>query len=57
MSNNENIIRLTRDCVVVLIPHGNEIELKKDTEVMITQSLGGSATLNYQGNLESLLMD
>ena len=51
MSNNENIIRLTRDCMVVLIPHGDEIELKKDTEVMITQSLGGSATLNYQGNL------
>ena len=40
-----------KDCPAVLVPTGVDIELKKGTEVMVTQSLGGSFTLNVYGNL------
>ncbi len=39
------------DCPAVLVPTGVDIELKKGTEVMVTQSLGASFTLNVYGNL------
>lgn len=43
-SNNEPI-KLTRDAYVVAIPAGHAVTLPQGTEVMITQSLGGSYTL------------
>jgi len=36
---------LTRDCQVVAVPAGHTLMLPQGTEVMITQSLGGSYTL------------
>jgi probable FeS assembly SUF system protein SufT len=38
-------IKLTRDCQVVAVPAGHTLMLPQGTEVMITQSLGGSHTL------------
>src|SRR2546423_11244479 len=38
-------IKLTRDCRVVAVPAGHTLMLPQGTEVMITQSLGGSYTL------------
>ena len=38
-------IKLTRDCQVVAVPAGHMLMLPQGTEVMITQSLGGSYTL------------
>jgi len=38
-------IKLTRDCQVVAVPAGHSLALPQGTEVMITQSLGGSYTL------------
>src|SRR5215831_1672970 len=38
-------IKLTRDCQVVAVPAGHTLMLPQGTEVMITQSLGGSYTL------------
>ncbi len=38
-------IKLTRDCPVVAVPAGHTFMLPQGTEVMITQSLGGSYTL------------
>ena len=38
-------IKLMRDCQVVAVPAGNTLLLPQGTEVMITQSLGGSYTL------------
>ena len=38
-------IKLMRDCQVVAVPAGNTLMLPQGTEVLITQSLGGSYTL------------
>jgi probable FeS assembly SUF system protein SufT len=38
-------IRLMRDCQVVAVPAGNTLLLPQGTEVMVTQSLGGSYTV------------
>src|SRR5262245_46852127 len=38
-------IKLTRDCQVIAVPAGHSVMLPQGTEVMITQSLGGSYTL------------
>jgi len=38
-------IRLTRDCEVAKIPDGYVVDMPKGTEVIITQSLGGTYTL------------
>ena len=38
-------IKLTRDCQVVAVPAGHFVMLPQGTEVMITQSLGGSYTV------------
>jgi probable FeS assembly SUF system protein SufT len=42
---NDEPIKLTRDCQVVAVPAGHTLMLPQGTEVMITQSLGGSYTL------------
>ncbi len=38
-------IKLMRDCQVVAVPAGNTLLLPQGTEVLITQSLGGTYTL------------
>lgn len=42
---------LQHDCVANLIPSGDEVTLKEGIMVQITQSLGGSFTVNVHGNL------
>ena len=44
-------ITISRDCEAVLIPSGTPILLPKNTEVFITQALGGSYTVNVSGSL------
>lgn len=44
-------IALTRQCTAVLIPQGTNITLEVGTQVFITQALGGSVTVNVNGNL------
>lgn len=51
MQNSDEIILLNRDVDALLIPSGARIYLQKGTEVTITQSLGGSYTVNIYGNL------
>ena len=45
------IVIIRRDCEALLIPSSAKIYLPKGTEVTITQSLGGSYTVNVYGNL------
>lgn len=52
-----DFIKLTRDCKAILIPSGDNIHLKKDAMVKITQSLGGDFTLYVNGNLVKLSGD
>ena len=40
-----------RDCEAVLIPSGTPLELPEGSVVFITQALGGSYTVNINGNL------
>ena len=44
-------ITLERDCEAILIPVGTPITLKQGSIVYITQALGGSYTVNINGNL------
>lgn len=44
-------ITLERDCPAALIPDGTPIVLREGSVVFITQSLGGSYTVNINGNL------
>ena len=44
-------ITLQRECAAVLIPSGTEILLPAGSVVFITQALGGSWTVNINGNL------
>jgi probable FeS assembly SUF system protein SufT len=44
-------IELLRDCDAVLIPEGSRITLTKGARVIVTQALGGSVTVNVNGNL------
>ena len=44
-------VLVTRDCDAVLIPAGTPILIGAGTEVYITQALGGSVTVNVNGNL------
>ncbi len=50
MQSNETIT-LIRDCDAALIPDGTPITLEKNSIVTITQALGGSYTVNINGNL------
>jgi len=42
----ENPIFLLRDIKAIQIPNGNEVQLRKGNQVVVTQSLGGSFTLH-----------
>lgn len=44
-------IALTRDCDAILIPSGTPILIQQGTHVYVTQALGGSVTVNVNGNL------
>ena len=44
-------LTVARDCDAVLIPSGTPIVIPKDSTVTITQALGGSFTVNINGNL------
>ena len=44
-------IALSRECPAVLIPEGTAVTLEAGTEVYVTQALGGSVTVNVNGNL------
>ena len=44
-------VELARDCEVVQIPSGTAVTLPKGTAVDITQTLGGSFTVQTQGSL------
>lgn len=50
MQTNEEIT-LERDCEAVLIPSGTPVQLKQGSVVFITQALGGTYTVNINGNL------
>jgi probable FeS assembly SUF system protein SufT len=50
MVKNETIV-LTRDCDGLLVPAATPIFLEQGTEVVVTQSLGGSYTVLLNGNL------
>ena len=44
-------ISLNRDCEAVLIPVGTPVILPEGSVVLVTQALGGSYTVNINGNL------
>ena len=45
------VITVTRDCEAVMIPYGAKVTLKKGDQVKITQALGSSYTVLFNGNL------
>ena len=51
MKEEREIIVLRRDCPALMVPSGAQIMLHQGTEVMITQALGSSYTVNVFGNL------
>ena len=51
MSNGREIIILQRDVHAMMVPYGTHILLQKGTEVVVTQALGNSFTVEVYGNL------
>ena len=49
--NQHEPISLWRDCDAILIPSGTPITIPEGSVVFITQALGGSYTVNVNGNL------
>ena len=49
--NSPTTVQLKRDCAVVRIPAGTTDTLTAGTEVHITQTLGGSYTVQAPGGL------
>ncbi|MGB6976500.1 MAG: putative Fe-S cluster assembly protein SufT [Gammaproteobacteria bacterium] len=47
----QDIVILRRDCEARMIPSGTKMLLPGGTEVVITQALGDSYTVNFYGNL------
>jgi len=55
MRSHENeAFVLSRDTPAVMVPSGDQIELKAGLSGFITQALGGSFTLYIEGNLYRL---
>ncbi len=48
---NQRIIVTQREVPARLVPTGNKITIPKDTFVNITQALGGTYTVTYNGNM------
>ncbi len=44
-------ITVTRDCQATLIPHGSPISIPAESIVYVTQALGATVTVNFNGNL------
>jgi len=44
-------VTLENDCPATIIPAGDQVTLRKGSEIQITQSLGGSLTVQHQGIL------
>jgi len=44
-------VTVVRDCNAITIPDGVTVTLRKGSEVVITQALGASYTVNYHGQL------
>ncbi len=51
---NGTIVTIQRTCDALLIPNGIPVNLRKGEEVMITQAIGGTFTLQVHGNLVRL---
>ncbi len=49
--NDSNSVVLKRDCAAVQIPSGQAASLPAGTEVYVTQTLGGTFTVQAQGGL------
>lgn len=47
----KEVIILSRDCIAFMVPSGARILLHEGTEVVVTQALGDSYTVNVYGNL------
>lgn len=47
----KEVIVLSRDCIAFMVPSGARILLHEGTEVVVTQALGDSYTVNVYGNL------
>lgn len=47
----QDITIIKREVEGTLVPYGQKIDLMPGTEVLVTQALGGSFTLNVNGNL------
>lgn len=45
------LLLVRRDCPAMLVPEGTRMTIARDTFVTLTQSLGGSYTVNVSGNL------
>lgn len=45
------ILTVLRDCDAMLIPNGIPVTLREGEQVMITQAIGGTYTVNVNGNL------
>ncbi len=56
-SNSYTPVKFERDCPVVMVPEGAEVELPSGTTGYITQSLGGSFTVYVDGRLFRLAGD
>jgi probable FeS assembly SUF system protein SufT len=48
-------VELTRDCLAILIPSGEELALTEGTPVTILQNLGGSFTVRTEGGSLALI--
>jgi len=44
-------LTVSRDCEALLIPMGTPVTIPEGSQVMVTQALGGSYTVNINGNL------
>ena len=43
--DNDEMIKLSRDCDVISVPYGEKETLKQGTEVQLMQAMGGSYTV------------
>lgn len=50
MHKRESVV-LSRDCDAYLVPAGTRVSIPKNSEVIITQALGGNFTVSVYGNL------
>jgi probable FeS assembly SUF system protein SufT len=50
----QDIAIVRHEVEATLVPHGQKVTLVPGTEVLVTQALGGSFTLNVNGNLVCL---